>query len=58
MVQINGENHLLASYNSQNIPINPVRMINEEFIEVSQNDIRSIMSLLNALSNANEILMN
>ena len=44
--------------NSQNIPINPVRMINEEFIEVSQNDIRSIMSLLNALSNANQILMN
>ena len=44
--------------NSQNIPINPVRMINQEFIQVSQNDIRSIISLLNALSNANEILMN
>ena len=39
--------------NSQNIPINPVRMINQEFIQVSQNDIRSIISQLNALSNAN-----
>ena len=44
--------------NSQNIPIHPVRMMNQESFQVSQNDIRTIISLLNTISSTNEILMN